>query len=218
MLVKIAQNMQRNLLVMLAVFIACTGEAAVARGGNLPANFIKASGFDFRDKAGTGDVVCLRGVNLGGWLCQEAWMCPSSKHFPPPLDNPVEDVIEREMLKRFDVTEKNALIDAFQNAWITGTDLDAIAGLGMNCVRVPITYCMFYEENGDVRPDADAFKYLDWIVKEAGKRGIYTLIDLHRVQGSQTTPKPDHDPNSFWYNEEDKQRTEQVWADRREVS
>lgn len=184
----------------------------VAPAGALPAGFVKVSGFDFRDRAGKGDVVYLRGVNLGGWLCQEAWMCPSSQHLPAALNDATEDVIQRELLKRFSVSEKNAMVDAFQGAWINGTDLDAIAALGMNLIRVPVTYCTFIEANGAVRPDAQAFKYLDWVVREAGKRGIYTLIDLHRVPGGQNTPKHDKDPDSFWYNQQFKQRADEIWG------
>ena len=138
-------------------------------------------------------------------------MCPSSTHFLAPLSNPNEDAIQRELLKRFDVKQKNALIDAFESNWITAADLDAISALGMNLIRVPITYCMFNEEDGELRPDADAFKYLDWVVKEAGKRGIYTLVDLHLVQGSQGTPRGDKDPDSFWYSPTFKHRTAAIW-------
>ena len=38
--------------------------------------FLAANGLNIRNGAGTGDVVPLRGVNLGGWLVMEPWMVP----------------------------------------------------------------------------------------------------------------------------------------------
>lgn len=180
--------------------------------GEFPAAFIKARGFELRDHAGAGAVVTLHGVNLGGWLCQEPWMCPTSSFFPPGSETKTEDQIERDLVKRFGVAKKNELIETYQNAWITGTDLDSIAALGMTLIRVPISYCLFNEEDGTVRSDAVAFEHLDWVVREAGKRGIYTLIDLHRVQGSQGTPMPAGNPQSLFFNEKLKARAAQIWA------
>ena len=185
----------------------------VAAGAKeLPAAFIKASGVELRDHAGAGAALMLHGVNLGGWLCQEPWMCPTSTYFPPGSEAEPEDQIERDLAKRFGVAKKNELIETYQNAWITETDLDAIASLGMTLIRVPITYCLFNEEDGTVRPDSVAFEHLDWVVREAGKRGIYTLIDLHRVQGSQKAPEPTGNPQSFFFNETLKARTAQISA------
>ena len=38
--------------------------------------FLKTNGLDIRNGKGTGDIVALRGVNLGGWLLMESWMVP----------------------------------------------------------------------------------------------------------------------------------------------
>jgi allantoicase len=45
-------------------------------GAVLPANFLKASGKYLRNNAGAGQIVTLRGTNLGGWLTLEDWMSP----------------------------------------------------------------------------------------------------------------------------------------------
>ncbi len=39
-------------------------------------SFLKAAGTDVRDDSGKGEIVALRGVNLGSWLLLEDWMCP----------------------------------------------------------------------------------------------------------------------------------------------
>src|SRR5579862_5338426 len=38
--------------------------------------FLKANGLNIRNGRGAGDIVPLRGANLGGWLLFENWMCP----------------------------------------------------------------------------------------------------------------------------------------------
>jgi hypothetical protein len=44
--------------------------------GAAPHPFLKTSGPDLRNDYGRGDVVPLRGANLGSWLLLEPWMCP----------------------------------------------------------------------------------------------------------------------------------------------
>jgi len=51
----------------------------------------------------------------------------------------------------------------------------------MTCIRVPFWYLNVVEPDGTWR--ADAFTHLDWIVNEAWKRGIYTVLDFHGLPG-----------------------------------
>lgn len=53
---------------------AAEGEAGVSRIE--PSGFLKANGTVLRNNYGTGNIVNLRGTNLGGWLLQEGWMSP----------------------------------------------------------------------------------------------------------------------------------------------
>lgn len=159
----------------------------------LPAGFLKANRCDLRDHAGTGDIVYLRGVNLGGWLYFEGWMCPGTIN---GLGNPGESDVETNLIQRFGVTVKDSLMETFQSTWITGADLDLVAAAGMNLVRVPFTYLTFQEEPQDPsvplnqvewKPDAVAFNHLDWVVNECAKRCIYVVFDFHHPEGEPTT-------------------------------
>ena len=55
-------------------------------------------------------------------------------------------------------------------------------------VRVPVWWGQFYPldnvSNSGWR--ADAFQVLDWLVSNAGARGIYVIIDMHGVVGGQS--------------------------------
>jgi endoglucanase len=155
----------------------------------LPANFLKANHCDLRDHGGTGEVVYPRGVNLGGWLYFEGWMCPGRFGTNSNVQQPD---VETNLIARFGITTKNLLVDTFRSNWITAPDLDLVARAGMNLVRVPFHYSVFQEQPQDPsaplaqvqwKSEAVAFKFLDWIVNECSKRRIYVVFDHHHPEG-----------------------------------
>ncbi len=130
----------------------------------------------------SGQKVTVKGVNLGGWLVQESWMCPVNSS----EDNLTTFNI---LAERFGADGAYELINRYQDNWITADDLDAIARLGYNCVRVPFWYRNFYsDEQGTKILDENGewdFSRLDWIVSECSERGLYVILDFHGAQGSQ---------------------------------
>ena len=144
-----------------------------------PGPFLKTSGLDIRNDNGQGDIVPLRGVNLGSWLLMEPWMCPMDTSGNLPDDWSVRD----KLTQRFGATTKDRLLATYQDAWLQDSDFDRIAALGMNVVRLPFWYLNLQEEDGTWR--ADAFDRMDWAVAHAWQRGIYTILDLHGAHGGQ---------------------------------
>ncbi len=131
-----------------------------------------------------GREVRLRGINLGGWLIQEEWMCP--------VHNAPDNFTTLTTLEsRFGAKGADALINCYQDNWITEYDLDKIAALGFNCVRVPFWYRNFYlDDKGTKRLDSQGnwdFSRLEWIVRECSKRRIYVVLDLHGAPGYQSS-------------------------------
>ncbi len=137
----------------------------------------------------SGGQVLLKGVNLGGWLVQESWMCPINK-----ADKGWGMWDTREAFKKRGFTEEQILklMDTYETNWITEKDLDNIKELGMNCVRVPFWYGNFQkddkgtyycEENMDKNP---GFQKLDWVIEQCSKRGIYVVLDMHGAPGFQS--------------------------------
>ena len=138
---------------------------------------------------GNGKTVTLRGVNLGGWLIQEYWMCPVNSGKGDKWSN--LDTINAFKNSGMTDSQIQQLFDTYQDNWITEYDLDIIAGSGANCVRVPFWYRNFMlDEKGtwiNDNPDKNpGFKRLDWIIKQAGARGLYVILDMHGCPGGQS--------------------------------
>jgi len=157
-----------------------------------------------------GSTVQLRGVNLGGWFVMEKWMCPLDSGSLPDTYSVIQTLDNR-----FGVAQEQALIKTYQQNWITTTDLDNIKNGGYNVVRVPVWWGQFYPianvSNATFR--TDAFDMLDWLVTNAGSRGIYVIIDMHGVVGSQSTSGDtgQQNRNEYWSNGNDQGNTAYIW-------
>ena len=141
--------------------------------------FLKAVGKNLRDDHGNGDLVQLKGTNVGGYLLQEFWMTVGSY-----TENvTAEEDVYRVLTERFGKDEAMRLIRLYQENFFTEEDFDYCRELGMNCLRLPFWYRNIVDENGE--PYEDWFVLFDRFVEEAGKRGIYVILDLHGAPGSQ---------------------------------
>lgn len=133
--------------------------------------------------------VILRGTNAGGYLLQELWMCPTLE-----TDSiRAESDIYRTLENRFGVVKAMELIHCYQDAFWTKEDFAKCRELGFNCIRLPFWYRnlidkegFYYGYNAEAEdPYAEAFERIDWFIEEAGKNGLYVILDCHGAQGSQ---------------------------------
>jgi endoglucanase len=157
-----------------------------------------------------GNVVPLRGFNLGGWMTFEDWMTPMDSGTLTDHYSVISTLDSR-----FGVTTEQSLIRAYQDSWITTADLDNIKNGGYNVVRVPVWYGDFYPignvSNSGWR--ADAFAKLDWLVSNAASRGLYVIIDMHGVVGGQS-PDPvtgRGNQNLYWNDGNNQGNTNWMW-------
>lgn len=164
---------------------------------------------------GKGETVILRGVNLGGWLIQESWMCPVNGE-----DRKWANLDTLELLEsRFTQDQVQKLLDTYQDNWITENDLKTIAALGCNVVRVPFWYRNFMKdelgtwltENLDENP---GIRRLDWVIEIAEKYDMYVILDMHGCPGGQSM---DHCcgtlcENRLYTDEQCQQTMELLWT------
>ena len=164
-----------------------------------------------------GERLILTGINLGGWLIQEYWMCPvqGDRDTLQWTNLQTLDTLE----ERFGREKTQELLETYQDNWITEWDIQRIASFGANCIRVPFWYrnFMWDDEGTWMTEDLDdnpGIRRLDWVIETAKKYGMYVVLDMHGCPGGQTW---DHTSGSTTggalYTEEKYQRVmEELWT------
>ena len=172
-----------------------------------------------------GNMVELRGVNFGGWLIQENWMCPvlafnSSVTVKDGTENGWANLDTlNEMEQRFGTEKTRGLFEAYEDNYITEWDFGNVKNLGFNCVRIPFWYRNFMsDEDGTYLTDDDnenpGFKRLDWVCDMADKYGLYVIFDMHGCPGGQNGDHSSGETGrNYLYTEEKYQNImEELWA------
>jgi len=196
-----------------SAIIAQSPFGTLANARSSPDGFLAASGTVLRDNHGKGNVVQLRGVNLGGWLEWQSWMCPfNTEGFDQVKDlnqghNGYDFGIWKLLSDRFNAKVANRLIRAYEDSWISQTDLDNIQKLRFNAVRLTFAYDTLKNRDGSWRDDA--FACMDWLVENAWKRGIYTILDFHSwlPPGANQNGSTD----GYWANPSEMSETVSIW-------
>ncbi|WP_083180124.1 cellulase family glycosylhydrolase [Paenibacillus yonginensis] len=168
-------------------------------------DFLKTSGTLVKNNYGNGSVVSLHGTNLGGWLLGENWMSP--------LGGTDEWTVRSTLINRFGEAATDSIITSYQDTWIQAGDLDNIKNLGLNLVRVPIYWENLMNRDGSMKSDSVSFRKLDWLVSEAGARGIYVMLDLHGVPGNMNGWQSGgrDGANELWSNPTYQDWTVKIW-------
>ncbi|CAN5711520.1 hypothetical protein BH11ARM2_BH11ARM2_19010 [soil metagenome] len=159
----------------------------------------------------SGKAVTLRGADLGNWLIVEFWMLGMGD--VKAGGYPDQWTFENILTDRFGATEKDRLMDLYRANFMTERDWGYLNQAKFNLVRLPINYRLLEDDDKPFHLKPNAFKWLDKAVDEAEKHGIYTILDLHGVQGGQTAN--DHTgrsgQNKLWTSDEDQARAAWLW-------
>lgn len=177
-------------------------------------DFIKADGKVLKTAAG--EVLTLRGINIGGYLVTEQWMCGFRGSNNQYTDH--KDLTEV-FVKRFGAEEAVKLWTYYRENFWTEADVENCQKMGMNSIRLPFSYMNVdpqYNNVPEIKGQKYNFTVLDEFVELAAQYGIYTILDLHGAYGSQNGQ--DHSGESlnleqvdFYNNEENKQKTADLW-------
>ena len=135
---------------------------------------LRVAGDALVDEAGAR--VVLRGVGLGGWMNMENFITgyPANES---AMRDAVASVLGAERADGF----FERLLDRF----FTADDAEFLAGLGVNCIRLPINQRHFESDAEPFKWLSRGFDRLAAVVALLGEHGIYSVIDLHAVPGSQ---------------------------------
>ncbi len=169
------------LLVMAAGSVnAAAKENKAPKGGKTQAitGFVKVKGTDLIQADGR--KLLIRGTNLGNWLNPEGYMFGFKKTNSPHLiDLMFRQAVGPDFTDRF--------WKRFKDNYITKADIDFIASIGANTIRLPFNYKLFTDEDYmGLKSRQDGFARIDSVVKWAKGNGIYVILDMHDCPGSQT--------------------------------
>jgi endoglucanase len=187
-------------ILALSMVVVCQSPRVLAGG------FLHISGENMVDA--DGNQVLLRGVGLGNWLLPEGymWRFGSLGDRPRRIEKIVSDLIGPEHAKTF--------WNEYRRQYITEQDIQRIAELGFNSVRVPLNARLLMSE-ADASFQDEGFELLDNLVQWCKASGIYVIIDMHAAPGGQTGQNIDDsaaDQPELFTNPENQQRLIKLWV------
>jgi endoglucanase len=157
--------------------------------------FIDANGSELR----------MRGVCVGGWLNMENFITGYAAN-ESMMRAAVRKVLGDERYQRF----FDRLLSAFYNE----ADVSFLAENGFNAVRIPFNYHHLEDDAKPFEIVEEGFRYLDRAIEQGGRHGIYTIIDLHTVPGSQNQHWHSDNPThvaAFWQHPHFQDRAVNIW-------
>ena len=108
-------------------------------------------------------------------------------------------------LSQYDVRDKNHF-----DSFIIEKDIEKIASLGLDHIRIPVDYELFETEDGTC--DEEGFHYLDACVGWCRKNNLNIVLDLHRTFGYTFDPlEEDGDKEIFFHNSAMQERFYTLW-------
>jgi endoglucanase len=139
--------------------------------------YVQVHGREF--VAPSGEVLHLRGTNLGNWLLPEGYMWGFDRASSPRL---IEDVMA-ELLGDVSATE---FWRTWRENYVTREDIRFLRGAGFNSVRVPINWRLFVSADAPFRFEGPGWDLLDRLISWCQDEGLYVIVDLHAAPGGQT--------------------------------
>lgn len=169
----------RKKLHLIATMLMILSTAVATAAPITDTDFIKAKGRNLRKNKGTGEIVQLKGTNLGGWLIQEFWMTPTTQTTNVKCERDIYNMLTT----RFGEEKMEEIVGIWQDNYLTSNDFDNMAAMGMNCVRLPFWWRNITDASGNLK--SNWYARLDWAIAQAKARGMYVVVDFHGAPGSQ---------------------------------
>lgn len=154
-----------------------------------------------------GELLHLKGVNLGNWLLPEGYMFKMHNcNSPRKIDQAIRELIGNSATTTF--------WDSFLENYITEADIKWLSEAGVNIIRLPFDYRLLTHDDFLGR-DIHGFQYLDKAISWCEKYKIYVLLDMHAAPGGQTGDNIDNSDGYPWLmvDEKMKQEVSEIWQD-----
>jgi len=140
-------------------------------------------------------------VELWEWFAAQPWLAE-------------EEAVWEWLAGRFGFSAAEELRLLYQRHYITELDVERVAALGLNLIRVPIWYRSLetdFAQDNDFRPDG--WLMLHDLALWARKHGVYLMLDLHGAPGGQSTSWHQglKDGGHLWERPECLNKTTRLW-------
>lgn len=173
---------------------------------SLPANaFIKIQGHNFVDEEGK--KVFLKGVGLGGWLVPEGYMLHIPGFgSPTSIRALITDLIGEEDTREF--------YRLYEANYVAEVDIQKIAEMGFNSIRLPFNYRMLSPENQPGVFLEEGFQVIDTFLDWCKKYNLYVILDMHACPGGQNNGNisdSDGQVARLWTQNKNQDHTVQIW-------
>ncbi|OCF34165.1 exo-beta-1,3-glucanase [Kwoniella heveanensis BCC8398] len=123
-----------------------------------------------------------RGVNLGGWLVTEPFICPSLYE---PYQNSNPKAVDEYTLSQAMGKDLADKMEEHYRTFITEEDFALIASAGLNYVRIALGYWAVETIDGEPYLANVSWTYFLKAIDWARKYGIRIMVDFHALPGSQ---------------------------------
>jgi endoglucanase len=140
-----------------------------------------------------GTVVRLRGVCLGGWLNMENFITGYSGN---------ESLMRRSVAERIGTDRAEQFFDRLLTRFFDEEDAAYLGREGFTVVRIAVGYKHLEDDARPFELRPDAFRHLDRAIAALAAHGVYSIIDLHALPGSQ---------NQHWHSDNETHRA-LFWA------
>ena len=152
---------------------------------------------------GNGKPIKLKGVLLEGWLMWNGSLWGAGLTSETKINNRLEKMAGKVQAEAF----RTAIYDNF----ITEKDIQMIAEVGFNMVRVPFNHTVLEDGNPLENYTAIGWKYLDDLLTWCEKHTIYVVLDFHSLPGGQGSFVSDPEFINVWHSAEHQKRTIDIW-------
>ena len=139
-----------------------------------------------------GQPLILRGVCLGGWLNMENFITGYAAN---------ETLMRQQVRRAIGDDRSDRLFDRLLTRFFDERDAEFIGAAGFNLARIAVGYKHFEDDARPFEIKVDGYRHLDRAVEALARHGVYSIIDLHALPGSQNhhwhSDNPTHVPTFF---------------------